>query len=161
MFSGKRDVSHSRNLERLAVVERFKLREFLAMLVNQVRELPHHLPTLRSRYLRPRTGFESSTSGFHRAVNVFLVAFRDVGQHFARRGIVSGKSLSGSGFNPLAVYQHLASLGYKPSYVFIRLYSCCRSCHITLLLRLCSFGSNSLRVMPHASDSLDPCSPRL
>src|SRR5580704_15247822 len=134
MFGSKRNVSYPRDLERLAVVERFKLRELLAMLVNQVRELPHHLPALRGRDLRPRAGFEGSASGFDRAVNVFLVAFRDVGEHFTCRGIVGGKGLPGSGVDPLAVDEHLASLGDKACYVFIRLYSYCRSCHFILLL---------------------------
>ena len=51
---------------------------------------------------------KSLARGLDRPLDVFSVAFRDLREHFAGGGIVSRKSFSGSGVDPLAVDQHFA-----------------------------------------------------
>ena len=87
MFGGERNVGDARDGERLAVIERFELRELFEMLFDQIAELPDQFAALGRRDVRTMAGLERGARGFHRAVDVFAVAFGDVGEHFAGRGI--------------------------------------------------------------------------
>ncbi len=111
IFDGERNVGDARDGERFSVVERFDLREFFEMLFEEIGELPHHAGASGGRSLGPLAGFERGAGGFYGAVDVFAVAFGDVGEDFAGGGVIGGESLAGSGIDPLAVDEHLALFG--------------------------------------------------
>src|SRR5208282_613027 len=124
---GERNVRDARDRERLAVVERFELRELLGVFFDEVPELPNHAAALGRRKLAPWAGVERGARRRDRAVDVFFVAFRDVRKHIAGRGIVCGERFSGSGVNPLAVDQHLPFFCDVTRYTLGKLY-CLRGC---------------------------------
>jgi hypothetical protein len=128
----KRQVGDARDLEGLAVVERFELRKFLGVLFEQVGEFPEEFAALGRRNSGPLAGVKSCACSFDGSIDVFFVACGDVGEDLAGRGIVGRESLARGRFNPFSIDQELACLGYEAGDVAIRLYDC-SSCHVIFL----------------------------
>ena len=113
VIDGKRKVRDTGDLERLAVVERFELRKFFGVLFDQIGEAPHHAAAFGGRNFRPGAFFECCAGRFYGAVDIFAIAFGDMRENFSGGGIVGGESFAGSGFDPLAVDEHLLLLAYE------------------------------------------------
>ncbi len=105
------NVGHAGDGQRLAVVQALQLRELLQMLLDQVGELPDQAAAIGSGHLRPRAAVESLARCLHGAIDVFTIAFGDLGHHLAGGGIVGGEGLSGSRLHPLAIDKHFARRG--------------------------------------------------
>ena len=95
-------------VERLAVVETFEIAEFLGVLFEQIGEFPDQASAFGRGHPAPRAIVESLARGLHCLIDIFAIAFGNLRQNFAGRGIVSGKSFSGRGIDPPSVDQHLS-----------------------------------------------------
>ncbi len=74
-------------MDRLAVVEGFQLRQFLAIGFQQVRQLQQQALAVGGA-LRLPAPLEGPTCGVHRQVDIGLGSCRDLGQLFATGGVV-------------------------------------------------------------------------
>ena len=124
---GQRYISHPRNDDGLPVVERLKLGELLKVCFDQVGQLPNEPSALRSGHPPPGPALESVARGFHRSVNVFLLAFSHLRQDFPAGWVKGGEGLSRGGLDPFATDQHLAGLCDKTLHPLINLNSRCNT----------------------------------
>ena len=130
MIGGERHVGNARDRERLAVVERFELREFFQMLFDQIAKLPDHAAALGRRDLRPRAAVKRGAGRLYGAIDVFLVALGDARQDVAGGGIVGGKRLAGGGFHPLAVDENFVRFANERGNILVEQRRGCCGCHI-------------------------------
>jgi hypothetical protein len=107
------DVVPARIGDRLAVVERLDLGEFVGVLFEEVAELPHELRAVAGRNARPLAGFERLSRRRDRGVDVRLVARRHVGDDLLCRRVLDLEGLAALGLDPFAVNQHVMLLGEK------------------------------------------------
>src|SRR6185369_1961699 len=101
-IDGERDVGGTRDGERFAVVERFELREFFEVLLEQIGELPNELASFGGRHAAPGTFIEGIARGGNGEVDVSSIAFGNPCHFLAGGWVVGGKSLAGNGIDPLA-----------------------------------------------------------
>ena len=115
------DVVAARIGDRLAIVERFDLGEFVGVLFEEVAEPPHEPGALGGRDARPRAGFKRLPRRLHRKVDVGFVTRRDMGDDFLRRRILDLEGLAALRLDPFAVDQHVMLPGQKRLRVFAKL----------------------------------------
>ena len=105
------DVDVLGQADRLAVVERLDLREFLGVRLQRVGERMHQ-PLAPGRWHRgPRAGRERLAGGRDGAVDVLGAALGDLGDLAARRGVDGGEGAPVGGLQALGADQQAVRLG--------------------------------------------------
>ena len=90
----QRNVRSLGDVKRLAVIQAFDVTELLGVLFEQVSEFPDEAAALGCRHPVPGAVFKRIAGGLHRLINVLAIAFRNLSENFAGRGIVGGKGFS-------------------------------------------------------------------
>src|SRR5579872_633901 len=124
-----RNIDDARKEKRLAVIKSFQLREFVAMLIDQLGDFPDNAGAVCGQHLRPRTFFKSLARGLHGAVNVGFIASGNLREDFSGRWIVGIECLTGQSFHPLSTNEHLLRLLQKRAHVAMNLDWCSNGSH--------------------------------
>jgi hypothetical protein len=101
--------------DRFPAVEGFELGQHGAFLTDTVGESEKDAAALLRGGLGPRAGIECGASGLDRALNVFGVRVRNLGDDLLGRGIVHGEGASLAGRNMLSVDDHRIAFHETPS----------------------------------------------
>ena len=102
----QRQIGDARHRIGLAVVDRFKLGQFLQVALDQIGDAPQHAATLRRADPRPAPFVECAAGSGNRAIDICLVGLRHVGDHAAGGGIVDREGPARHSRHLLAVDQH-------------------------------------------------------
>ena len=93
--------------DRLAVVDRFKLGQFVLVRLDQVGELPHELGALAAGHFAPGARLECCTRGRDRGIDVSGAAFAYLRDHAPAAGIEGVERLARLRINPFAADEEL------------------------------------------------------
>ncbi len=144
----QRDVGGPRDRERLPVVERLEHRELVAVLLDQIGDLPDQPAAIGRVHPPPRRiVVERPPRGAHRAVDVLSLAHRDLGERLLGRGVDRRKSLARGGLDPIAIDQELVRGLYEAVRLLLAGYG---NCHHHLLSAR-EPTSRTTRVSAHGS----------
>ena len=108
-FGGRADVDHLGEHQHLADVQRFELRQFVEVLLDQIGEPQQHALAVGGARVRP-LAFERLARRLDRAVDVFAPSFGDARAHLFGGGIDDLEGFAGSRVHPFAADQKLALL---------------------------------------------------
>ncbi len=103
---GERQIGGFRHRVRLAVVQRFELRQLVGMLFNEIGQPVEQPAAFGGRHAAPwRFRVESGARRFHGLIDVGGIRFGDVADRLAGRRVDGLEAFAGNAFNPLAVDQ--------------------------------------------------------
>ena len=129
---GQRKIGRLRHVVRLAVVQRFKLRQLIGVLLDQIRQFVHQDAALRSAHLAPRALVERRPRRRHGLVHIRGIGLRHFCNHFTRRRIDRGESFSRYAVNPFSIDQQFCRTNLDIPFQHCR----CRR-HVKYLLFMC------------------------
>ena len=105
---GERKIGGARDGVRLAVIERFELREFVSVLFDQLSKFIEKIAALRSGdFFAPRAVVEGSAGGGDGFIDIGGVGFSDFGDDFSVGWVDGRKSFTGGGVYPFVVDEQL------------------------------------------------------
>src|SRR5579863_4728004 len=103
----ERQVGDARDKVGLSIVKRLKLRQFVGVLFDQIREAVQELGSLGTGCFVPRPGLERNAGCVNSLVHIRRVGFGHLADFLAGGGIDGGERLSGYTVYPLIVDQKL------------------------------------------------------
>ena len=115
---GQWNIRHAGHTDRLSVIERLELREFIEMVEDQIADVPKDLPAFGGREPSPGSLVERMPRRVDRVIDVLGFAFGHLGDDFTGGGIEDRKRFARRGVDPFAVDEHL--LGTRKKLAHIR-----------------------------------------
>ena len=105
---GEHDIGDAGDDHRLAVVQRFQLRQFIGVLEDQIADLVQQLAAIGRRHLAPLAVVVEGTTGrSNGGIDVFLAAALGMRHDLASGRVVDFKGFAGRRIHPGAVDQNL------------------------------------------------------
>ena len=125
----QRDVGRFGHGQGLAVVERLQFRKFVAVLFEQIGQLPDQPSALRGRHPRPGARFECPPRRAYGRVDIGLLARRAMGNRFAAGRVEDLECVAAQGLFPLTVDQQLACPVKETQGLIAEWRGCQHGCH--------------------------------
>ena len=92
---------------RLAAIQRFQPSQLFGICLDQIGQLEHQLAAITGIHSTPGSFFEGLTSGFDGGIDVLFRRMSDLGNGFARGGIISFERCAVRGIAPFVINEQL------------------------------------------------------
>src|SRR5579875_2228203 len=132
-IDGEGNIGDTGNRQGFAVIQRFELRELLAVLLNEIGQPGNAATSLRGTHLAPGALIEGFACGSHGPMDIFGPSLGHMSHHLTRSGIVNLEGFARGGIYPLAINQHLTSFTDKLLNFRCDLHLCVRNRHVSFL----------------------------